>query len=80
MKDFIYDDDHDHGCSITSLSVQIFTVPTIAHYLIAKEDIFAKIVTTFNSECGHRRNAGTKICMAYTPLHKSFCWKSNGIG
>ncbi|CAG7818357.1 unnamed protein product [Allacma fusca] len=56
MKEFILDD-HDHGCSITSLSVQIFTVPTIAHHLIAKEDIFFKIVTTFMSECEQRVNS-----------------------
>ena len=40
MKEFITDD-HDHSFSVTSLSVQVFTVPTVAHYLIANHDVMA---------------------------------------
>jgi hypothetical protein len=32
-----FQDDHDHSFSVTSLSVQLFTVPTLAHYLIANQ-------------------------------------------
>ncbi|KAI8121103.1 E3 ubiquitin-protein ligase UBR1 [Lucilia cuprina] len=39
VQDFI-SDDHDHSFSIVSLSVQLFTVPSIAHYLIAHEDVW----------------------------------------
>lgn len=46
VQDFI-NDDHDHSFSIVSLSVQLFTVPSIAHYLIAKEGIFFKLLHTF---------------------------------
>ncbi len=40
MKDFMQDD-HDHSFSITSLSVQLFTVPSLSHHLVAEEDVMA---------------------------------------
>ncbi|BFG01682.1 E3 ubiquitin-protein ligase UBR1 [Drosophila madeirensis] len=46
VEDFI-NDDHDHAFSIVSLSVQLFTVPSIAHRLIAMEGIFDKLLHTF---------------------------------
>lgn len=46
VQDFI-SDDHDHAYSIVSLSVQLFTVPSISHYLIAREGIFHKLMHTF---------------------------------
>ncbi|ALC49081.1 CG9086 [Drosophila busckii] len=46
VEDFIRDD-HDHSFSIVSLSVQLFTVPSIAHHLIAEEGIFDKLLHTF---------------------------------
>ncbi|XP_058445563.1 E3 ubiquitin-protein ligase UBR1-like [Malaya genurostris] len=49
MQDFIRDD-HYHSFSIASLSVQLFTVPTIAHHLIAHELAFFKLMHTFYSE------------------------------
>ncbi|XP_055625385.1 E3 ubiquitin-protein ligase UBR1 [Toxorhynchites rutilus septentrionalis] len=49
MQDFIRDD-HYHSFSVASLSVQIFTVPTIAHHLIAHELAFIKLMHTFYSE------------------------------
>ncbi|XP_062536364.1 E3 ubiquitin-protein ligase UBR1 [Armigeres subalbatus] len=49
MQDFIRDD-HYHSFSIVSLSVQLFTVPTIAHHLIAHELAFFKLMHTFYSE------------------------------
>lgn len=57
MKDFITDD-HDHPFSITSLSVQIFTVPTIAHYLIETHDVIFTIMRTLMSECEQKLNSG----------------------
>ncbi|XP_055371504.1 E3 ubiquitin-protein ligase UBR1 [Condylostylus longicornis] len=50
FQDFILDD-HDHSFSIVSLSVQLFTVPTIAHYLMANEGVFHKLLHTFYWEC-----------------------------
>jgi E3 ubiquitin-protein ligase UBR2 len=53
MQDFIRDDQY-HSYSIVSLSVQIFTVPTIAQHLIAHHDAFFKLILTFYSECIER--------------------------
>lgn len=50
MQDFICHDDHDHSFSIVSMSVQLFTVPSIAQHLIANEDAFYKLMYTFYSE------------------------------
>lgn len=60
MKDFITDD-HDHPYSITSLSVQIFTVPTIAHYLIESHDVIFTIMRTLMSECEQKLNRGMSL-------------------
>lgn len=49
MQDFIHDD-HDHSFSVVSLSVQLFTVPSIAQHLIAHESAFFKLMHTFYSE------------------------------
>ncbi|XP_055680876.1 E3 ubiquitin-protein ligase UBR1 [Lutzomyia longipalpis] len=49
MQDYIRDD-HDHSFSIVSLSVQLFTVPTVAHHLIAHESAFFILMQTFYAE------------------------------
>lgn len=49
MQEFIRDD-HDHSFSIVSLSVQLFTVPSIAQHLIANEAAFFKLIQTFYAE------------------------------
>ena len=60
MKDFI-NDDHEHSFSVTSLSVQLFTVPTLAHYLVAQQDVMATLLNTFMSECERKRNSKGKL-------------------
>ncbi|KAL4703355.1 hypothetical protein ACJJTC_013121 [Scirpophaga incertulas] len=55
LKDFIRDD-HDHSFSISSLSVQLYTTPTLAHYLIAHHDALFVVLNTFVSECNRRCN------------------------
>ncbi|XP_077477327.1 E3 ubiquitin-protein ligase UBR1 isoform X1 [Stigmatopora argus] len=40
------DDDHERSISITLLSVQIFTVPTLARYLIEETNVITRIVNT----------------------------------
>lgn len=60
MKDFI-NDDHDHSFSVTSLSVQLFTVPTLAHYLIANHEVLPNLFRTFMSECERKRNDRGKL-------------------
>ncbi|XP_043223453.1 E3 ubiquitin-protein ligase UBR2-like [Amphibalanus amphitrite] len=56
MRDFMCDD-HNHSDSVTSLSVQIYTVPTIAYMLITDEDCLFVVTRTFYDECINRRNA-----------------------
>lgn len=60
MKDFI-EDDHEHSLSVTSLSVQIFTVPTLAHMLIAEENVLAIVLGTFCTECETKLNANSNL-------------------
>lgn len=60
MKDFIRDD-HDHSFSVASLAVQIYTVPTLAHYLIAHEDVLLTLMNTFLSECSRKTNKSGKL-------------------
>ncbi|XP_072313992.1 E3 ubiquitin-protein ligase UBR1 isoform X2 [Eucyclogobius newberryi] len=45
QKDFI-NDDHERSISITALSVQIFTVPTLARHLIEEGNVIKVIVGT----------------------------------
>ncbi|XP_077283397.1 ubr1 ubiquitin ligase isoform X2 [Arctopsyche grandis] len=60
IKDFIRDD-HDHAFSVSSLSVQIYTVPTLAHHLIANEDALFILLNTFLSECSRKCNKSGKL-------------------
>lgn len=60
MKDFI-NDDHDYSYSVASLSVQIFTVPTLATYLMAHHDVLYQLLNTFLSECSHKINKQGKL-------------------
>ncbi|XP_076276967.1 ubr1 ubiquitin ligase [Lasioglossum baleicum] len=71
MKDFIRDD-HDHPFSIVSLSVQLFTVPTLAHYLIAHHNVLFILLNTFISESSRRCNAAGKLEFERDPPHSSF--------
>lgn len=60
MKDFI-NDDHDYSHSVSSLGVQIFTVPTLANYLMAHHDVLYQLLNTFLSECSHKINKQGKL-------------------
>lgn len=46
QKDFV-DDDHEHSVSVTSLSVQLYTVPTLARMLILEHDVLEVILLSF---------------------------------
>ncbi|XP_038072010.1 E3 ubiquitin-protein ligase UBR2-like isoform X2 [Patiria miniata] len=46
LHDFA-EDDHDHVVSVTSLSVQIYTVPTVSRMLIIEHNLLAVILKTF---------------------------------
>lgn len=60
FKEFI-NDDHDHAISVTSLSVQIYTVPTIAHKLIEEHDALFQIMRTFLSEFEQKYSTGKEM-------------------
>lgn len=60
LKDFI-NDDHDYSYSVASLGVQIFTVPTLANYLMAHHDVLYELLNTFLSECSHKVNKQGKL-------------------
>lgn len=71
MKEFIADD-HDHSVSIISLSVQIFTVPTLAHLLIQEENAVAVVMRAFLSECERNRNEDGKLAFQRNQNYHSF--------
>ncbi|KAJ8971803.1 hypothetical protein NQ317_010778, partial [Molorchus minor] len=71
MKDFIKDD-HDHAYSISSLSVQLFTVPTLAHHLIAHDDVLYILLNTLISECTRKCNKAGKLEFERSPSSQTF--------
>ena len=71
LKDFIRDD-HDHSFSIASLSVQLFTVPTLAHHLIANHDALLVLFNTFLSESSRRCNSSGKLEFERNTPNNSF--------
>ena len=60
VHDF-FKDDQDHMFSAMSLSVQVFTVPTLAHYLIEKKDTLLVLVKTFFDVYAPRINKNGKF-------------------
>ncbi|CAH1159942.1 unnamed protein product [Phaedon cochleariae] len=71
MKDFIKDD-HDHTYSIASLSVQLFTVPTLAYHLIAYDDVLYILLNTLISECSRKCNKAGKLEFERSPSSQTF--------
>ncbi|XP_062973720.1 E3 ubiquitin-protein ligase UBR1 isoform X2 [Elgaria multicarinata webbii] len=49
QKDYI-DDDHERQISVTALSVQIFTVPTLARHLIEEQNVITVVTETLLEE------------------------------
>lgn len=43
-------DDQEHAYSVTSLSVQIFTVPSLAHFLIEEKDVLFTVMRAILSD------------------------------
>ena len=60
MRDFVTDD-HEHSVSITSLTVQLYTVPSLAHSLIAEDSALQILLKTFNDECRKYQNNDHKL-------------------
>ncbi|XP_075996582.1 E3 ubiquitin-protein ligase UBR2 isoform X2 [Genypterus blacodes] len=53
QSDFVKDD-HDREFSITDLSVQVFTVPSLARMLMVEENLMTTIIRTFVDHLRHR--------------------------
>uniref|UniRef100_A0A914Y631 E3 ubiquitin-protein ligase n=1 Tax=Panagrolaimus superbus TaxID=310955 RepID=A0A914Y631_9BILA len=49
-EDFIHDD-HEHSASVIALSVQVFTVSSVAQYLLSNENALAIIFETIKLHC-----------------------------
>ncbi|XP_075451842.1 E3 ubiquitin-protein ligase UBR2 isoform X1 [Ascaphus truei] len=67
QSDFVKDD-HDREFSITDLSVQIFTVPSLARMLITEENLMTTIIKTFMDHLRHRDIQGRFQFERYTAL------------
>ncbi|XP_036402370.1 E3 ubiquitin-protein ligase UBR2 [Megalops cyprinoides] len=59
-------DDHDREYSITDLSVQMFTVPSLARMLITEENLMTTIIRTFVDHLRHRDLQGRFQFERYT--------------
>uniref|UniRef100_A0A3B3CHS1 E3 ubiquitin-protein ligase n=1 Tax=Oryzias melastigma TaxID=30732 RepID=A0A3B3CHS1_ORYME len=53
QTDFL-EDDHERVVSVTSLSVQLFTVPTVGRMLMVEENLMTTIIRTFVDHLRHR--------------------------
>ncbi|XP_014057166.2 E3 ubiquitin-protein ligase UBR2 isoform X1 [Salmo salar] len=65
QTDFM-EDDHERVVSVTSLSVQLFTVPTMARMLITEENLMTIIIRTFVDHLRHRDLQGRFQFERYT--------------
>ncbi|XP_063047209.1 E3 ubiquitin-protein ligase UBR2 isoform X2 [Engraulis encrasicolus] len=65
QTDFM-EDDHERIVSIVSLSVQLFTVPTMARMLITEENLMTTIIRTFADHLRHRDLQGRFQFERYT--------------
>ncbi|XP_061052193.1 E3 ubiquitin-protein ligase UBR2 isoform X3 [Eubalaena glacialis] len=61
-------DDHDREFSVADLSVQIFTVPSLARMLITEENLMTIIIKTFMDHLRHRDAQGRFQFERYTAL------------
>uniref|UniRef100_A0A673YM57 E3 ubiquitin-protein ligase n=1 Tax=Salmo trutta TaxID=8032 RepID=A0A673YM57_SALTR len=59
-------DDHDREFSVTDLSVQMFTVPSLARMLITEENLMTIIIRTFVDHLRHRDLQGRFQFERYT--------------
>ncbi|XP_034283591.1 E3 ubiquitin-protein ligase UBR2 isoform X2 [Pantherophis guttatus] len=67
QRDFM-EDDHERPVSVTALSVQLFTVPTLARMLIVEENLLTTIISTFMDHLRHRDIQGRFQFERYTAL------------
>ncbi|KAF4531478.1 hypothetical protein B566_EDAN004250, partial [Ephemera danica] len=56
LDDFLKDD-QDHTFSILSLSVQVYTVPSLALYLMEQHNVLYQLINAFFNQCLHMDSA-----------------------
>ncbi|KAL3874810.1 hypothetical protein ACJMK2_037773 [Sinanodonta woodiana] len=72
MEDFCRDD-HDHDVSVASLSVQIFTVPSLARMLVTEHNLLSVILETFlEACCREKRDTEGKLVFERNVRGQSF--------
>uniref|UniRef100_A0A8C5KN28 E3 ubiquitin-protein ligase n=1 Tax=Jaculus jaculus TaxID=51337 RepID=A0A8C5KN28_JACJA len=67
QRDFM-EDDHERAVSVTALSVQFFTAPTLARMLITEENLMTTIIKTFMDHLKQRDAQGRFQFERYTAL------------
>uniref|UniRef100_A0A8C8BDV7 E3 ubiquitin-protein ligase n=1 Tax=Otus sunia TaxID=257818 RepID=A0A8C8BDV7_9STRI len=67
QRDYM-EDDHERAVSVAALSVQLFTVPTLARMLITEENLMTTIIKTFMDHLRHRDIQGRFQFERYTAL------------
>lgn len=67
QRDFM-EDDHERAVSVTALSVQFFTAPTLARMLITEENLMTVIIKAFMDHLKHRDAQGRFQFERYTAL------------
>ncbi|XP_061173944.1 E3 ubiquitin-protein ligase UBR2-like isoform X1 [Saccostrea echinata] len=71
MHDFARDD-HDHDVCVASLSVQIYTVPSLARMLVTDHDLLNVILVPFLEACQEKRNAHGVLSLNKAERNPSF--------
>ncbi|XP_025104421.1 E3 ubiquitin-protein ligase UBR2-like isoform X2 [Pomacea canaliculata] len=71
MQDF-NEDDHDHDVSVTSLSVQIYTVPSLARMLVKEHDLINVILKSFLKHCQEKKNRVGKLSFERSERNATF--------
>ncbi|XP_051008809.1 E3 ubiquitin-protein ligase UBR2 isoform X1 [Acomys russatus] len=67
QRDFM-EDDHERAVSVTALSVQFFTAPTLARMLITEENLMTVIIKAFMNHLKHRDAQGRFQFERYTAI------------
>ncbi|XP_052769327.1 E3 ubiquitin-protein ligase UBR2-like isoform X1 [Mya arenaria] len=79
MKAFCLDD-HDHDVSIASLSVQIFTVISLARLLVSEHNLLSVILQTFLQACEEKKKDGKlSFERAGTQMFKRACFSLHDL-
>ena len=60
VSDYNFGDKKCNNITVAGLSIHLFTVPTLAHYLVANQDLLAVLLRTLVPECESERKRNSK--------------------